>query len=180
MKKVLGTILIIIYAIIAVTVTILLLSYNDYKVSEINGYSICIVKDEKLEPTYKKGSLLIAKKTDKESVKKGDHILVYKNISNSEYEIKNREVKEILKEGNHIIYLVDEDEQYDSEYLISKDSDIKSYEKIGTILGILESRWGYLFLVVIVSLILFLQEVFELVMEIKYGNMENEEAEGSK
>ena len=33
----------------------------------------------------------------------------------------------------------------------------------------LESKWGYLFCVVIVSLLLFLQEVFDLTMEIKYG-----------
>ena len=175
MKKIFGTILIVIYAIIAVTVTILLLSYNDYKVSELGGYTIYPVLDKKLAPEYPKGTLLIAENTEREDVKIGDNILVYKNISNTEFEIKNRKVEKIIPEGNRIIFQVEEDEQYDSEYLIAKTSDIKSYDKLGTILGLLESRWGYLFFVVIVSLILFLQEVFELVMEIKYGDGQKEE-----
>ena len=39
-----------------------------------------------------------------------------------------------------------------------------------SVLSILESKWGYLFCIVIVSLLLFLQEVFDLIIEIKYGS----------
>lgn len=177
MKKIIGTIFICIYVIIAVSVTVLLLSYNEYKVSEINGYSICIMGDESLEPEYKHGDLLIAKKTNKNKIKVGDNVLLYKTISTNEFEIVNRKVENILTEGNHLIYQVSDDEQYDSEYLIAKDSDITRIENLGTVLGILESRWGYLFFIVIVSLILLLQEIFELVMEVKYGNMEIDDIE---
>ena len=37
MKKVLGNILFVIYAVIAITVTVLLLSYNEYNNSELVG-----------------------------------------------------------------------------------------------------------------------------------------------
>lgn len=40
MKKALGTILFVIYAIIAITVTVLLLSYNDYNNSQLGVYSV--------------------------------------------------------------------------------------------------------------------------------------------
>lgn len=180
MKKVLGTIFIIIYAIIAITVTVLLLSYNDYKCSEIGGYTICIVKDAKLEPNYKKGDLLIIKQAETEDIKIGDEILLYKTITSSEYEIKNAKVTNIVEEGRRTIFQVEGDEQYDSSYLIGKNSEVKVFSTIGSILGVLESRWGYLFFVVIVSLLLFLQEVFELIMEIKYGNEKKEQTEGSK
>ena len=43
MKRVLGSILFVIYSIIAITVTVLLLSYNDYNCSEIGGYTVYIV-----------------------------------------------------------------------------------------------------------------------------------------
>ena len=61
MKKVLGSILFVIYVTIVLTVTILLLSYNEYMCSEINGYTFYIVRDDMLEPDYVKGDLLIIK-----------------------------------------------------------------------------------------------------------------------
>ena len=63
MKKALGTILFVIYAIIAITVTVLLLSYNDYNNSQLGGYTVYIVKDDSLEPKFKQGSILLIKST---------------------------------------------------------------------------------------------------------------------
>ena len=42
MKKFFGTIIFVIYVMIVITVTILLLSYNEYMCSEINGYTFYI------------------------------------------------------------------------------------------------------------------------------------------
>ena len=39
--------------------------------------------------------------------------------------------------------------------------------KIGAILGFIESKWGFLFLIVFPSLLAFLREIFELIMEMK-------------
>ena len=61
MKRTIGAILFVIYSIIAITVTVLLLSFNDYRCSEIGGYTIYIVKDDSLEPEYKQGSILLIK-----------------------------------------------------------------------------------------------------------------------
>ena len=49
MKKFLGTVLFGIYVIIAIAITVLLLSYNDYNCSELGGYTLYIVKDDALE-----------------------------------------------------------------------------------------------------------------------------------
>ena len=45
--------------------------------------------------------------------------------------------------------------------------DTKVIKGWGTLLSILESKWGYLFCVVIVTLLIFLQQVFDLIIEIK-------------
>ena len=68
MKKVLGTIFFVIYAIIAIAVTVLLLSYNDYNCSELGNYTLYIVKDDSLEPNYKKGDLLIIDRNNLKNV----------------------------------------------------------------------------------------------------------------
>lgn len=170
MKKVLGTILFVLYAIIAITVTVLLLSYNDYNNSEIGGYTIYIVTDDSLEPTYKQGSILLIKDTNDRNVQVGDEIFMYKVLNSSEYEVISTTLQGKTQQGSHTVYIVDNEERYASDYFVGKVDDTIVIEGWGYILNLLESRWGYLFCIVVVSLLLFLQEVFELVMEIKYLN----------
>ena len=172
MKRVLGTILFVVYAIIAIAVTVLLLSYNDYNNSVIGDYTVYIVKDDSLEPEYKQGSILLIKETNDRNVQVGDKIFMYKVLNSSEYEVVNTTLQGKTQQGNHVVYLVDNDERYANEYFIGKVDDTIVIEGWGYILNLLESRWGYLFCIVVVSLLLFLQEVFELVMEIKYLNKE--------
>ena len=169
MKKVLGGILLVVYSIIAITVTVLLLSYNDYNCSEIGGYTVYIVNDDSLEPKYKQGSILLIKGTNDKNIQVGDEMILYKVLNSQEYEVVTRTLADKQQQGRHIVYSVEDSESYSSDYFIGKTSDTVVIEGWGYILGLLESKWGYLFCVVIVSLLLFLQEVFELVMEIKYG-----------
>lgn len=169
MRKVLGTILFVVYAIIAITVTVLLLSYNEYNNSQLGGYTVYIVKDDSLEPQYKQGSILLIKSTTDKNVQVGDDLFLYRVLNSKEYEVVYKTLTEKAQQGRHIVYKIGEDESYASDYFIGKGSDTIVINGWGYILGLLESRWGYLFCVVIVSLLLFLQEVFELVMEIRYG-----------
>ena len=177
MKKVLGTILFVVYAIIAITVTVLLLSYNDYNNSEIGGYTVYIVTDDSLEPEYKQGSILLIKETNDRNVQVGDEIFMYKVLNSSEYEVIDTTLQAKTQQGNHIIYVVDNEESYANDYFIGKVDDTIVIEGWGYVLNLLESRWGYLFCIVVVSLLLFLQEVFELVMEIKYLNAQKKKAQ---
>ena len=169
MKKVLGGILLVVYSIIAITVTVLLLSYNEYNCSEIGGYTVYIVNDDSLEPEYKQGTVLLVKHTSDKNVQKGDEIFLYKVINSQEYQFITRTLDDKIQQGSHINYIVDNAESYDSGYFVGKTNDTVVIEGWGYVLALLESKWGYLFCVVIVSLLLFLQEVFDLTMEIKYG-----------
>ena len=171
MKKILGSIIFVIYVAIVLTVTILLLSYNEYMCSEINGYTLYIVRDDMLEPDYVKGDLLVIKHVSNKNVDVGDKLYFYQNVSNNEYYVRYGEVTDKIDQGNdRVIYTIDNKFQYDSSYLIGEEEGSFVYNKVGTILSILESRWGYLFFVVIITLLLFLEELYELYMEIKYGN----------
>lgn len=178
MKRALGTILFVIYAIIAILVTVLLLSFNEYNCSQIGGYTVYIVNDDSLEPEYKEGSILLVKETSDKHVQVGDKIFLYKVINSQEYEFVSRTLEEKTQQGRHIVYEVEDGESYDSTYFIGKSEDTIVIKGWGTLLEFLESKWGYLFCIVVVSLLLFLQEVFDLVIEIKYGKTKatNEEA----
>lgn len=177
MKRAIGAVLFVIYSIIAITVTVLLLSFNDYRCSEIGGYTIYIAEDDSLEPQYKEGSILLIEQTSDKNVEIGDELLMYKVIDSQEYEIVTRTLENKTQQGRHIVYDVDQDETYDSDYFIGKAEDVKVIEgPWGTILSILESKWGYLFCIVVVSLLLFLQEVFDLIVELKYGGTKGTKA----
>jgi len=177
MKRAIGAILFVVYSIIAITVTVLLLSFNDYNCSEIGGYTVYIVKDDSLEPEYKEGSILLIKSTSDKHVNVGDELFFYKVINSTEYEFVTRTLQGKTQQGRHIIYNVGEDETYDTTYFVGKTQDVTVIEgPWGTILSILESKWGYLFCIVIVSLLLFLQEVFDLIIEIRYGGTKGTKA----
>lgn len=178
MKRAVGTILFVIYAMIAILVTVLLLSFNEYNCSQIGGYTVYIVDDDSLEPKYKEGSILLVKETNDKHVQVGDEIFLYKVINSQEYEFVNKTLKEKAQQGRHIVYEVEDGENYDSTYFVGKAEDTIVIKGWGRLLEFLESKWGYLFCIVVVSLLLFLQEVFDLVIEIKYGKTKatNEEA----
>ena len=176
MKRTLGAILFVIYAIIAITVTVLLLSFNEYNCSEIGGYTVYIASDDSLEPEYNEGSILLIKETSDKHVKPGDQLFFYQVINSQEYEFVSRTLEGKTQQGNHILYQVDNGEIYDASYFVGKTDDTIVIEGWGWILSLLESKWGYLFCIVIVSLLLFLQEVFDLIIELKYGGTKGTKA----
>lgn len=176
MKRAIGTILFVLYSIVAITVTVLLLSFNEYNCSEIGGYTVYLVNDDSLEPEYKQGSILLIKETSDKHIHEGDELFFYKVINSQEYEFVNRTLTGKIQQGRHILYSVDQGEAYASDYVVGKADDAIIIEGWGTLLSILESKWGYLFCIVIVSLLLFLQEVFELIIEIKYGGTKGTKA----
>ena len=167
MKKVLGSIVFVLYVIMVLTVTILLLSYNEYTCSEINGYTVYIVRDDMLEPNYVKGDLLLIKHVSDKNVNIGDKLYFYQNVSNNDYFVRYGEVTDKIEMSRRTVYTIDGQYQYDSSYLIGEEDGSYVFHKIGGILAVLESRWGYLFFVVIITLLLFLEELYELYMEIK-------------
>ena len=169
MKRKLGAVLFVIYSIIAIAVTVLLLSFNQYNCSEIGDYTFYIVNNDAFEPQYKEGSILIIKKTNDKHVNVGDEMFLYKVINSQEFEVVNARLLQKIQQGRHIVYSLDNGESYATDYFIGKADDTIVIEGWGTLLAILESKWGYLFCIVIVSLLLFLQEVFDLIIELKYG-----------
>lgn len=181
MKKVgrfIANTLIVIYAIIAISVTILVLSYNDYQISVIGDYTFILVTDDELEDNgYQEGSLVLVKETKAKNINKGDYVFLYRNISSTQFEVKYAQVleKDATRGEYATQYILDGNAIVDHKDIIGSTKDIKVIPHLGTILSILQSRYGYLFLIVVVSFILFLYEIYELIMEIKYGEREEDE-----
>ncbi len=163
--KVIGGIIGFIYLVIIIILTILLLSYNEYKVSVINGNSLVII-DEKSDK-YNDGDLIIFKKVENKDVSVGDEVYFYEvtnGLSSIEYGTVT-EVKTIT--DTESTFTINGNHDISSESLIGKSESSTRYADAGKILSILESKYVFLIIVILPTLILFLYELYKLIIEIK-------------
>lgn len=173
MKKILSNILFIIYAVVAIFVTVCLLSYNDFKVTEFGDNSLVIVQDDELAPEYNKGDLLIVKRARK--IKTGEKVFFY-NTYNSRIEISLGAIvgtEEVTT--TETTYALEGERKISSEYILGPESTVTKIEGAGTILGILESKWGFLFIIVLPALLTFIYQISVVASEIKEAKEENKE-----
>ena len=168
-KKIFAVLFTIIFFAYAMTMTILLLNFNDYGVTVFGSTSLVLIKDDISSDTYEKGDLVIVESKRLEKYEKGEEIFVYKLDSKGAAHI------EVGKLGN--IYLTEEavafenGDTYSAEYLIGAGEE--RYENIGSILGVIESKWGFLFTVLLPCFLFFIYQLYALIIEIKYGTEED-------
>ena len=173
MKKVLGNLIFIIYAIIAVFITICLLSYNEFKVTEFGDSSLVIIDNNELEPNYNKGDLVIVNKETR--IRENDSIFFY-NTSADKVEITVANVINVEKVSNlEYTYTLEGDQAISSEYVIGNTEGVTIIPNLGTVLGILESKWGFLILIVFPSLLAFIYEITVVFTEIREGRTKEKE-----
>lgn len=148
-----------IWFIIAIFVTVCLLSYNDFKVTTFGKHSLIIVDSDEMEPKYLEGDLLIVKKNSNNKINVGDTVFYYNAAMNSSVLIFMDEVQqkeEITK--TETTFTID-NEMVSSEYIIGKTETTKVIHKAGAILGILSSKWGFMFLVIFPTLFAIIYEI---------------------
>lgn len=162
MKRALGNLVVIVYVIIAIAVTLCLLNYNEYSVTEFGNDTLILITDDSLEPDYLEGDLVVAKKENLDKIEVGDKIFFY-----NDKDIKLGEVKQVNKyEEVSSTFILDGNHQVIEDDVIGSQENAKTYSKVGKVLSILESKWGFLFLIIFPSVLAFLHEIFQVVVEL--------------
>lgn len=170
MKKVLKIILgilIVPYLVIVIFLTICLLNYNDYNITELGNKSLIIINDNELEPNYKKNDLIVVEKNDYANVKNGNMIFFYDNYRNKITVNYGKVIDAEKITDDEYTFTVEGDHPISSEFFIGKSDTSRVYSGLGGIINTLESRWGYLFVVVFPILVIFIYEIYAVVMEVK-------------
>mgnify|MGYP004661208099 CR=1 FL=1 len=165
--KIIGIIFGVIYVFIAVTLTILLLKYNKYNLTEINGNTFILVRDDELKPDFKKGDLVIVNRNNNKDINVGDKIFFY-DIYKGKVSVNlativnkkdvNRKEADYTVDGDYVVF---------DENVIGKASTSKTYAKLGTVLSILESRVMFLLAIIFPILAFFIYEVYVFIEELK-------------
>ena len=162
MKKTIGNLIIIIYVAVAIFTTICLLTFNEYKVSEFGDKTLVIINKDEEGTIYKKGDLVIVGKEGYEKADKGDTIFFYDNDG-----IKIAEVEQRNDFGDAgVTFTIEGNYQVVKSDMIGASNNAKVISKVGGILSVLESKWGFLFLIVFPSLLAFLHEIYEFILEL--------------
>lgn len=168
-KNIITGILLVIYFSFVVVMTVLLLNFNKYGVTEFGNKSLIIINDEISNDDYKKGELVIVKKDKLEKMEPGKDVFAYKVEADGSVNIDLGKIGNIYPEEDAIS--LENGSTYSMEFVAG--TPIEKHEKIGTFLSIVESKWGFLFIVLVPSFLIFIYEVYSLIIEIKYGKDED-------
>lgn len=150
-----------IYLGIEIIVTVCLLNFNDYGVSEI-GNSTWINLNKDFTDNYEKGDLLIVKKGNGDEVTKNDSIFFYNPTETDA--INYAEVTDIVDTNGYYTYIVGKDYHVYYEHYIGKD--VKVYKHAGQVLSVLESRLGFLLLIILPTMVAIIFEIYAIIMEV--------------
>ena len=154
----------------AIAITVLLLNYNKYGLTQFENTTFVMVRDEFTSDTFKKGDLVLVKSKKIDELKLGDEIFVYRIISSNKVLVEVGKIGQIYLEENAVSF--ENGDTFSNEFIIGTAD--KTYEKVGTYLSIVESKWGFLFIVLVPCLLIFIYQIYALIVEIKYGEEENE------
>ncbi len=160
-------IIITIWVFVAIVTTVYLIFFNEYSVSQIGDLSIFIVDNERLEPSFHKNDIVIARKVAEESYKVNDYVFFYLDTTNDNIYINYASIDKIDK-NEHA-----EDAYHFGKDMVSYSSLIGPvngtivYHKAGAVLRIFSSRIGFLFLIILPTLFALVYEIFSIVEEAK-------------
>ncbi|MBQ6404518.1 MAG: hypothetical protein IJJ63_00560 [Bacilli bacterium] len=167
-------VIIIVYVI---AITAFILCRNKYGYTQFGDYTFDNVSliDERNITTAKKGDLLVIKNSN--DFKVGD-VIYYYAAYNENYVVRSDVILKIDDDGYTSLFTIkrgDDEITVVDTRIIGKYT--STYKGLGAFLDVVESRVGFLFLVLLPIMIVFIYQVYEFVMIIRYERVDEVEDE---
>ncbi len=169
-KRIIVSIVLIVFFAFTITMTILLLNFNKFGVTQFDDTSLLIIKKGFTSETYEKGSLVVVESKEIVDYQEGEEVFVYHLDGHGGVNIQLGVVGQVHEEDDAITF--SNGDTYSSEFIIGTGE--KIYPNIGKYLSIVESKWGFLFIILVPNFFLFVYQLYSLIVEIKYGKDEEE------
>ena len=123
------------------------------------------------EITDGKFDLVIVKKTNFSNLNVGDEVFAYRTVNNTSYQVTIGTIGELYPDDEQLAF--ENGDGFSIDNVLGKATDI--YSGIGSFLSVVQSRWGFLFIVLVPCFLIFIYEIYALIVEIKYGAEKEEE-----
>ena len=153
------SIIIFVWLILAIFVTICLLSYNEFNVTTFGKNSLLIVDSDEMEPEFLEGDLLVVKRNSDNKIDVGENVFYYNSSMDSNVLIYHGTIEEKGQVSHDEYTYTIEGKRVSSKYIIGKTESAKAYHNVGTLLAILTSKWGFMFLIIFPTLFAVIYEV---------------------
>ena len=164
------------FFIFALSMTVLLLAYNDYGLTQFGSKTLILMTDDIYSENFSKGDLVVVENRGftkglgyADKIEVGDELFAVRIDAYGNVFIEVGIVGEIYEDENAIAF--ENGSTFDIKFVIGEA--IESYPTIGGILSIVTSKWGFLFLVLVPCFMVFIYEIYSLIVEIKYGKEED-------
>lgn len=159
----------------ALGMTILLLSYNDYGLSQFGNKTMILMTDSIFSEKYEKGDLVVVEKRGitlgagyTDVIEVGDEIFAVRVDAFGNAYVEVGTVGKVYEDEEAISF--ENGSTFGLKFVLGEAVDV--YQGIGGFLSIIESKWGFLFLVLVPCFLIFMYEIYSLIIEIKYGKEE--------
>lgn len=159
--------LISLWAVIAIFSTICLLTTNDYMVSEFGDYSLFVVDNKSLEPKFKKNDILIVHKGMENDFDVGDFAFFYYGNKDIASFINLGEITDVERVNRAEDNFMFDDLKISFGNIIGSANKTIVIHNLGFFLNILESRWGFMFLVILPTIYAIVYEIYTFVVIVK-------------
>ena len=168
LKKFFVGIIVVVFFAFVISMTVMMWSKNEYGVTEIGDNAFILIAEDLSTGKYKKGDLVIVEKTKLSKLDVGDEVFVY-IVNDDQISIDYGKIGVKYDSDNALAF--ENGSIYDIKYVAGVEKTV--YSGIGTVLSVIQSQIGFLFIVLIPCLLVFIYELYALIVEIKYGS-ENE------
>ena len=147
------------------SMTMLLLNYNKYGLTQFGSTTFVIINDNISSETFKKGDLVLVETQKIANLEAGEDLFVYRINTGGSVSVEVGKVGQVYLEEDAVAF--ENGDIFSNQFIIGTPD--KIYNEIGTYLAIIESKWGFLFIVLVPCLLIFIYEIYALIVEIKYG-----------
>ena len=170
MKKVLsflGSVLEFVVIAYVILMTSILLSKNKYGYTQFGNMTLFTVdlKTERGIEGSKAGDLYVVKNSN--DIEVGD-VIYYYVVYNEDYIVQTAPVVNVESDKFSSLYTIDNEKDLAITNTRVLGKYKKIYHNLGSVLNVLESRLGFLFLVLLPILVIFIYQVYELIMIFRY------------
>ena len=165
-KKVILSLLLVVFFAFTITMTILLLNYNKFGVTQFEDTTLLIIKKNFASETYPKDSLVFVESKNVVDYNVGEEVFVYHLDGSSGVNIQLGVVGQVFEKDDAIAFT--NGGTYSSQFIIG--TGVKTYPTIGKYLSIIESKWGFLFIILVPNFFIFIYQLYSLIVRIKYDN----------
>lgn len=151
-----------------ILMAILLLNYNKYGVTQFDKTTLVIIKHKITSERYQVGDLVLVKAKELKELKAGEEVFTYHVADDGKVNINVGKIDKLHLDEEAFTYV--NGETYSDKFLIGTGD--KVYPEVGRYLSIIQSQWGFFFILLVPTFFIFVSQIYALIVEIKYGDHE--------